>query len=176
MDLDLVLAIVSTFAVLQCVQALPRNEILVSDNCDVLIKAGFDVFRCTTSAYADRAECVPRGHRSGGRMRLRRPGSFDPMNRVCDSKLDCKDGSDEMLNECTKLHKEYCVNELEKEVDGEYLDSFHCYDEGDVEGPASLCVSECQMCDGVRDCPNGADELDANCQKMRPMPFACELF
>ncbi|XP_011678337.2 very low-density lipoprotein receptor-like [Strongylocentrotus purpuratus] len=174
MDLFHVIVIISTFAVLQCAQAQLQKDELVSDDCDVLIKTGFDVFRCTKSAYPDRAECVPRGHRSGGRPR--RPGSFDPMNRVCDSTLDCNDGSDEMLTECAQPHKEYCLNELEKEVEGDYLDSFHCYNEGDDGGPASLCVSECQMCDGIRDCPNGADELDANCKKMRPTPYGCEFF
>ncbi|XP_071498537.1 LDL receptor repeat-containing protein egg-2-like [Diadema antillarum] len=148
---------------------------ILTDDCKVLIDMGFDVFHCTKSAYPDRDECVPRGRQADSRLRLR-PGSFDPMSRVCDSRVDCTDGSDETLPECVAPHKAYCEDDLQKEVDGDYLDSFHCYGNKKNEIGSSMCVSECQMCDGRVDCPNGADELAENCSAMRRKPFGCQYF
>ncbi|XP_072177263.1 uncharacterized protein [Diadema setosum] len=166
-------AVVCSLSVVQFSRASTTKDI--SDDCKVLIDMGFDVFHCTKSAYPDRDECVPRGRQADSRLRLR-PGSFDPMSRVCDSRVDCTDGSDETLPECVSPHRAYCEDDLQKEIDGYYLDSFHCYGNKKNEIGSSMCVSECQMCDGHVDCPNGADELAENCSAMRQKPFGCEYF
>ncbi|XP_002742358.1 LDL receptor repeat-containing protein egg-2-like [Saccoglossus kowalevskii] len=67
---------------------------------------------------------------------------------VCDSRVDCEDGSDEDAIICKAEHQEYCAEGFENKA----INGWKCADD--------MCVEECRLCNGVKDCVDGSDELD----------------
>ncbi|XP_059395613.1 low-density lipoprotein receptor-related protein 2 isoform X2 [Carassius carassius] len=121
---------------------------------------------------SDELDCFSRSHEC--RHQCDNKTRCIPESFLCDGEKDCVDATDE--HNCLKTNRgDVNVIPVNKASSG-FAASLPpvCTGSSIMCPGASLCISQTQLCDGTRDCPDGSDEGSCIDTCVKPGDFLCE--